>query len=55
MENNYNTLQNEFSAFKKEPSAKKIANGKTEKFNNVSNDDLEDKISMIMAMRNSNK
>lgn len=55
MENNYNSLQNEFKAFKKEPAAKPIANGKTERFNNVSNDDLDDKISMIMAMRNSNK
>jgi hypothetical protein len=55
MESNYNSLQNEFKAFKKEPAAKPIANGKTEKFNNVSNDDLEDKISMIMSLRNSNK
>ena len=55
MESNYNSLQNEFKAFKKEPSARPIANGKTEKFNNVSNDDLEDKISMIMSLRNSNK
>jgi len=45
----------DFNAFKKEPAAKKIANGKTEKFNNVLGDDLDDKISMIMAMRNTNK
>jgi hypothetical protein len=55
MESNYNSLQNEFKAFKKEPAAKPIANGKTEKFNNVLGDDLDDKISMIMAMRNTNK
>jgi hypothetical protein len=55
MESNYNSLQNEFKAFKKEPAAKPIANGKTEKFNNVSSDDLDDKISMIMAMRSTNK
>ena len=48
-------VESQFSAFKKEPSAKPIANGKTEKFNNVSNNELEDKISMIMSLRNSNK
>jgi hypothetical protein len=48
-------VESQFAAFKKEPAAKKIANGKTEKFNNVSSDDLDDKISMIMAMRNTNK
>jgi hypothetical protein len=48
-------VEGQFAAFKKEPSAKKIANGKTEKFNNVSSDDIDDKISMIMAMRNTNK
>jgi hypothetical protein len=44
-------VEGQFAAFKKEPSAKKIANGKTEKFNNVSNDDLDGKISMIMSLR----
>jgi hypothetical protein len=48
-------VEAQFNSFKKEPAAKKIANGKTEKFNNVSGDDLDDKISMIMAMRNTNK
>ena len=55
MEQKMESVQNEFNSFKKEPAAKPIANGKTEKFNNVSNDDLEDKISMIMNLRNSNK
>lgn len=55
LEKKVEDVQAQFSSFKKEPSAKKIANGKTEKFNNVSSDDLEDKISMIMAMRNTNK
>ena len=48
-------VENQFAAFKKEPGAKKIANGKTEKFNNVSNDDIDDKISMIMSLRGANK
>jgi hypothetical protein len=55
LEEKVEDVQSQFKAFKKEPSAKPIANGKTEKFNNVSSDDLEDKISMIMSMRNTNK
>jgi hypothetical protein len=55
METQMNALNGEFEAFKKEPSAKKIANGKTEKFNNVSKDDLDSKISMIMSLRDTNK
>lgn len=55
LEKKVEDVQSQFSSFKKEPSAKPIANGKTEKFNNVSNDDLDDKISMIMSLRGTNK
>jgi hypothetical protein len=47
-------IENQFAAFKKEPAAKKIANGKTEKFNNQYNDDLDDQISKIMSLRKNN-
>jgi hypothetical protein len=55
LETKMESVESQFKAFKKEPSAKPIANGKTEKFNNVSNDDLDDKISMIMSLRSTNK
>lgn len=55
LEKKMESVENQFSAFKKEPAAKPIANGKTEKFNNVSNDDLDEKISMIMSLRSTNK
>jgi len=55
METKMESVENQFSAFKKEPAAKPIANGKTEKFNNVSNGDLDEKISMIMSLRSTNK
>lgn len=55
MEQKMESVESQFAAFKKEPSAKPIANGKTEKFNNVSNDDLDSKISMIMSLRDTNK
>ena len=44
----------EFSAFKKEPGAKKIADGKVAKFNKVDdyNDVLDAKVASIMALRN---
>jgi hypothetical protein len=53
MENKMYSVENEFNAFKKEPAAKKIADGKTE-FNKVS-DATDDKMSSIMAFRNANK
>lgn len=53
MENKMYSVENEFNAFKKEPAAKKIADGKTE-FNKVSDAD-DDKVSSIMAFRNANK
>ena len=52
MENKMYSVENEFNAFKKEPAAKKIADGKTE-FNNVS--DADDKVSSLLAFRNANK
>ena len=55
LEKKMESVENQFASFKKEPSAKPIANGKTEKFNNVSNDDLDEKISMIMSLRGTNK
>jgi hypothetical protein len=44
----------EFSAFRKEPGAKKIADGKTSKFNKVDdyNDVLDAKVASIMSLRN---
>jgi hypothetical protein len=54
MEQNYSTLQNEFNAFKSEPAGKKIADGKTE-FNKISGDSADEKLSAIMAFRQSNK
>ena len=51
MESQYSSLESEFNSFKKEPAAKKIADGKTEKFNKVE-DELDTKISAIMSFRN---
>lgn len=52
MEAQLSKVQNEFNSFKKEPAAKKIGDGKTE-FNKVDeNDDIDSKISAIMALRN---
>jgi preprotein translocase subunit YajC len=53
MEQKMSTVENDFNAFKSEPAAKKIADGKTE-FNNVSNA-ADDKVSAILALRNANK
>jgi hypothetical protein len=54
MEQDYKSLQNEFNSFKKEPAAKKIADGKTESFNKV-DDVLDDKLATIMSLRKNNK
>jgi hypothetical protein len=54
MEKKVEDMKNEFSAFKKEPAAKKIANGKTD-FNKQSfSNDLDSQIEKIMAMRKNN-
>jgi hypothetical protein len=50
METQMESVKNEFNAFKKEPAAKKIANGKTD-FNKIENNDLDEKIAMIMSLR----
>lgn len=44
----------DFKAFKKEPAAKKIADGKTEKFNKV-DDYMDNKLEAIAALRKNNK
>jgi hypothetical protein len=44
----------DFNAFKKEPAAKKIADGKTEKFYKT-DDVLDNKIANIMSLRKNNK
>lgn len=44
----------DFNAFKKEPAAKKIADGKTEKFNKV-DDYMGSKLETIAALRKTNK
>jgi hypothetical protein len=53
MEQSYSALQNEFNAFKKEPAAKKVADGKTEKFNKQNNnDEVDARLATIMSLRN---
>jgi hypothetical protein len=56
MEAKSQKMEAEFNAFKKEPAAKKIATAKSE-FNaeNKSDDDLEARVSNIIALRNKNK
>jgi hypothetical protein len=44
----------DFNAFKKEPAAKKIADGKTEKFNKI-DDVVDSKLEAIAALRKNNK
>lgn len=54
MEQKMEAMKNDFSAFKKEPAAKPIANGKTD-FNKQSfGSDLDSQIEKIMAMRKNN-
>jgi len=55
MEEKMESVQNEFNAFKKEPAAKRIANGKTDFNKQETNDDVDAKIAAIMSLRNSNK
>ena len=54
MEQKMENMNAEFSAFKKEPAAKKIADGKTE-FNKISGDSADDKLNALMAFREINK
>lgn len=54
METKMEAMNNEFSAFKKEPAAKKIADGKTE-LNKISGESADDKFNALMAFRQINK
>lgn len=47
-------MNSEFNSFRKEPATKKIADGKTSKFNKVddSNDSLDARVANIMSLRN---
>ena len=50
MEQSYSSLQNEFNAFKKEPAAKKIADGKTD-FNKEVEDVLDARIKALKSFK----
>lgn len=54
MEEKMSKMDADFNAFKKEPAAKKIADGKTD-FNKVSKDSQDDIIAGIMRLREINK
>jgi hypothetical protein len=54
MEEQMSTLSSDFNSFKKEPAAKKIADGKTEKFNKT-DDYIDSKLETIAALRKNNK
>ena len=51
MEQSYSALQNEFNSFKKEPAAKKIADGKTD-FNKEVEDALSARIKALQSLKN---
>lgn len=56
MEEQMSSLNSEFNSFKKEPAAKKIADGKTDfRKSNNNEDDVEAKLAAIMSLRKSNK
>jgi len=55
MEQDYSSLQEEFKAFKKEPAAKPIASGKKDFNKQSNNDDIDEKLQMIMSLRKNNK
>jgi hypothetical protein len=50
MEQSYSTLQDEFNSFKKEPAAKKIADGKTD-FNKEVDDALDARIKALKSLK----
>jgi len=54
MEEQMSTLSSDFNSFKKEPASKKIADGKTEKFNKT-DDFMDSKLEAIMSLRKNNK
>lgn len=56
MEDQMSSLSNEFNSFKKEPAAKKIADGKTDFKKSINKeDDVDAKLAAIMSLRNTNK
>lgn len=54
MEEQMSTLSSDFNSFKKEPASKKIADGKTEKFNKT-DDFMDSKLEAIASLRKNNK
>ena len=54
LEGKVGEMSADFNAFKKEPAAKKIADGKTEKFNKT-DDYIDSKLEAIAALRKNNK
>jgi hypothetical protein len=54
MEQKMNAVENQFKAFKSEPAAKKIADGKTE-FNKINSSPEDDIVAGIMRLRKNNK
>ena len=56
MEQKMSEVESQFEAFKKEPAAKKIANGKTDlnKSTNNNNDAIQSKLDVIAALRKNN-
>jgi hypothetical protein len=54
LEGKVDGMSADFNAFKKEPAAKKIADGKTEKFNKT-DDYMDSKLETIMSLRKNNK
>lgn len=55
MKDGMKDMKNDFDAFKKEPAAKPIANGKTDFNKQSKNDDLDSKLEMIAELRKNNK
>jgi hypothetical protein len=52
MKDGMKDMKNDFEAFKKEPAAKPIANGKTDFNKQSKNDEVDSKLEMIMSLRN---
>jgi hypothetical protein len=52
MKDGMKDMKNDFEAFKKEPAAKPIANGKTDFNKQSKSDELDSKLEMIMSLRN---
>jgi hypothetical protein len=52
MKDGMKQIESDFNSFKKEPSAKPIANGKTDFNKQSKSDELDSKLEMIMSLRN---